>query len=196
LKRLRTLCEKVIASNALAAGSLKVVLFRDEGGVGEIVLARAGLYPKETYARGFRLTVETVSGRSMLAAHKTLNYLENIAAKRRAVVKGCDEPIFADPTGVVLEGATTNVFIVKAGRVFTPQADGRILPGVARGRVLRLLGARAKEESMTLSDLRAADEVFVTNALLGVMPVAQVDGANFDLTKNPVTRELMAALGV
>lgn len=196
LERLRALCGKVIAANTLVDGSLKLILFQDEGRVGEIVLARSGLYPKETYERGFRLTVETVTGRPALAAHKTLNYFENIAAKRRAVAKGFDEPIFSDVAGDLFEGATTNLFIVKAGRVYTPPNDGRILPGIARGSVLRQLGGRVLQRPVSWQQLREADEVFVTNALLSVMPVAECDGVGFDLTKNPVTRELMAALGV
>lgn len=193
-ERLRTLCEKVIVSNNLVEGNLKLVLFQDAGGVGEIVLARSGVYPKETYARGFRLTVETVMGRPALAAHKTLNYFENIAAKRRAMERGFDEPIFADMAGEVFEGATTNLFMVKANRVYTPPTDGRILPGVARDRVLRHLGTRALQISISWQQLREADEIFVTNALLGVMPVVECDTTRFDLAKNPLTRELMAAL--
>lgn len=196
MERLSALCGQVIAANQLVDGNLKVILFQDENGAGEIVLARSGLYPKETYMRGFRLTVETVFGRPALAGHKTLNYFENIAAKRRAVAKGFDEAIFADAAGELFEGATTNLFIVKAGRVYTPPTDGRILPGVARGRVLQHLGSRALQRPLAWQQLREADEVFVTNALLGVMPVAECDGLNFDLTKNPVTRELMALLGV
>jgi len=196
LERLRALCEKVIAANTLVDGNLKLILFQDEGGAGEILLARSGLYPKETYERGFRLTVETVTGRPALAAHKTLNYFENIAAKRRAVAKGFDEPVFSDVAGDLFEGATTNLFIVKAGRVYTPPNDGRILPGIARGSVLRHLGGRALQRPVSWQQLREADEVFVTNALLGVMPVAECDAIRFDLTKDSVTRELMASLGL
>lgn len=193
-ERLRSGCEQAIAANGLVDGNLKLILFQDEAGAGEIVLARAGLYPAETYARGFRLTVETVTGRPPLAGHKTLNYLENILAKRRAAARGFDEPVFADASGEIFEGATTNVFAVKNGRVFTPPDDGRILPGVARGRVLLHLGGRALQRPVSWQQLREADEVFVTNALLGAMPVSEVDGVRFDVAKNPVTQELMAAL--
>lgn len=196
LERIRALCREVIAENRLVDGNLKIIVFQDGGGAGEIVLARSGLYPKETYARGFRLTVETVMGRPTLAAHKTLNYFENIAAKRRAAAKDFDEPVFIDAAGEVFEGATTNLFIVKSGRAYTPPTDGRILPGVTRSRVLRQLGVRALQRPISWQQLREADEVFVTNALLGAMPVAEVDGVLFDPTKNPVTRELMSVLGV
>ena len=190
--QLRTRCGTVIAANGLVDGNLKVILFQDEGGSGEIVLARAGLYPAAFYERGFRLKTETAGSRGSLAAHKTLNYFENIAAKRRAAAAGFDEPVFVDSAGGVLEGATTNIFVVKSGQVLTPPTDGRILPGVVRGRVLKALGDRGSEGAVSLKQLREADEVFVTNALLGVMPVSQVDEQAFNLEKNPITRELMA----
>lgn len=190
--RLRNLCEAVVTANGLEKGSLKLIVFEMAEGASEIVLARPGLYPAETYVRGFKLTIETVAGRPSLAGHKTLNYLENIAAKRRALARGFDEAVFSDLTGEVFEGATTNLFVVKEGRVFTPPADGKILPGIVRDRVLQLLGARALQAPVSWKRLREADEVFVTNALLGVMPVAEIDGFGFDLTRNPLTKSLMA----
>ncbi len=186
-------CEQVIAANGLVDGNLKVILFQDEGGPGEIVLARAGLYPAAFYERGFRLKTEVAGARGALAGHKTLNYFENIAAKRRAAAAGFDEPVLIDSAGGVLEGATTNIFVVKGGRVFTPATDGRILPGVVRARVVRASGGRVLECAVSLKQLRDADEVFVTNAMLGVMPVSCVDEQIYDRAKNPVTRELMAA---
>lgn len=191
--QLRARCEQVVAANGLVDGNVKVILFQDEGGAGEIVLARAGLYPAAFYERGFRLKTETAGARGALAGHKTLNYFENIAAKRRAAAAGFDEPVWVDSAGVVLEGATTNVFVVKGGRVFTPPTDGRILPGVVRGRVLKMLGERGSEGVVSQKQLREADEVFVTNALLGVMPVSQVDEQTYDLAKNSVARGLMAS---
>jgi branched-subunit amino acid aminotransferase/4-amino-4-deoxychorismate lyase len=193
-KQLCAQCDQVIAVNGLDAGNLKVVLFQDEGCCGEVVLARAGLYPADFYIRGFRVKTELGGARGMLAAHKTLNYFENVAAKRRVVSAGFDEPVFVDSANGVLEGATTNIFIVKGKRVFTPPTDGRILPGVVRGRVMKMLGDRLAEEPVSQNLLRQADEVFVTNALLGVMPVAVVDVQVYDLTQNPITHELMASL--
>ena len=194
--RLRSLCENVIAANALESGNLKVILFQDEDGVGEIVLARAGLYPAEFYARGFRLKTESACARGLLAGHKTLNYFENIAAKRRVVAAGFDEPVFVDASGGVFEGATTNLFVVKGGRVLTPPTDGRILPGVVRGRVLRQTKLPVEASSVLLRQVLEADEVFVTNALLGIMPVSRVDDRTYDVAKNPVTRELISAFAL
>ena len=192
---LRERCDQVIAANQLTNGSLKLVIFQDESAVGELILTRDGLYPAESYTRGFRL--RTVGGQARAGAqfaHKTLNYLHNITAKREAVAAGFDEALFVDENENLLEGAASSIFVVKEGRVLTPPTDGRILPGVARRRVILSLGDRVREASVSLNELNEADEVFVTNALLGVMPVAQVDGQSYDLARNPVTREAMVML--
>jgi len=195
LEELRARCRQVIAANRLVDGNLKLIAFQDEAATGEIILAREGLYPAERYTRGFRL--RTLPGQARTGrqfALKTLNYLHAITAKREALADGYDEALFVDANENLLEGATSNLFLVAGGRVHTPPADGRILPGVARGRVLKLLGDRAQEGPLSIRQLQEADEVFVTNALLGVMPVAGVDERVYDVAENPVTRGLMRAL--
>jgi len=190
---LRSHCHGVIAANQLVDGSIKVVLFQDKETTGELILARRGLYPEELYTRGFRLQLRVGQARSGTQyAHKTLNYLHNLTAKREALAAGFDEALFVDENENLLEGATSNVFVVLGRQVVTPPTDGRILPGVARGRVLRLLGKRAAEVPVSLGRLEEATEVFVTNALLDVMPVSRIGERSFDLAKNPVTRLLQA----
>lgn len=192
----RRRCAEVIAANALADGSLKIVVFQDGSGWAEVILARVGVTAAARYEAGFRL--QTVAGDLRVAplhALKTLNYLGHVRAKRAARAAGFDEALWVDPQGRVLEGTTTNVFAVRAGEVCTPPLACGILPGVMRARVLRLPGVPGfREGELRLDELRRADEVFVTNALLGIMPVAQVDAAGFDLGRNPVTRALRAAL--
>jgi branched-subunit amino acid aminotransferase/4-amino-4-deoxychorismate lyase len=181
-------CLRVIAENSLADGNLKIVVFRDTSGWSELILARAGSYGAEIYARGFRLMTATGEPRQAL---KSLNYLGNIRAKRAAFAAGYDETVFVDAHGHVLEGATTNVFAVRDRVVWTPPLSRGILPGVMRARVIGMLEpAGLREDDLGLADLRKADEVFVTNALLGIMPVARVDEVAYDLGGNTVTRSL------
>ncbi len=189
-------CAEVISANALKDGSLKVLLFQDVAGWSELIFARSAGYPAARYAAGFRLmTVPGAARVDPLHALKTMNYLANLRARRLAQAAGFDEALFVDPRGQVLEGAMTNLFVVKDGAVRTPPRASGILPGVMRDAVLQHLGsAAAVEQSVTLGDLQRADEVFVTNALLGVMPVTQVDATTYALDRNPVTRALMAAL--
>jgi branched-subunit amino acid aminotransferase/4-amino-4-deoxychorismate lyase len=194
---LQAKCLQVIAANSLTDGNLKIVVFRDISGWSELILARAGSYGPELYERGFRLMTVTSGPRNApLPALKSLNYLGNIRARRAALAAGYNEAVFVDAQGHVLEGATTNVFVVRDRVVWTPPLSRGILPGVMRARVIRMLEpADYSECDISPAVLLEADEVFVTNALLGIMPVGQVDQTAFDLGGNPVTRSLRERLG-
>lgn len=98
---------------------------------------------------------------------------------RRSVERSSAPPdtdlLLVDEAGLVLETGRGSLFAVHDGRVATPPLDGRILPGVVRARVLAALrraGSRCQERPIPLEHLAGADEVFVTNAIGGVRPVA------------------------
>lgn len=188
-------CRQVIAANARESGGLKVVVFQGEHGASELILARTFVYSAESYETGFSLkTFPDARAGDGLGRLKTLNYLKNSRARRAAREAGFDEALWVDSAGAALEGATTNLFIVKEGRVLTPAASGGILPGIARGVVLGLPGGNQREEAMvSAAMLRDAEEIFVTNSLLGVMPVTRVDGRVYPLCADGVTRKIMAA---
>ncbi len=111
-----------------------------------------------------------------LGAHKWCD--RRLLAALSAQADG-DEPLLCDLDGLVLESARASVFIVEDGRrLLTPPADGRILPGVTRARVIKLagqLGYDIATQPIELTRLAAAQEVFVTGALGGVEP-AQLAG--------------------
>ena len=89
------------------------------------------------------------------------------------------DPLLVDVDGAVLETGRGSLFIVDDHGVHTPEADGRILPGTARRRVLDLLataGVPAYERRIELAELAEAHEVFVTNAIRGAVPVADATG--------------------
>jgi branched-subunit amino acid aminotransferase/4-amino-4-deoxychorismate lyase len=182
---------KVIASNDVTHGSAKVTVFNNGDILGELITTRELVYSPETYARGFRLQTRPTGRRvSGLTSHKTLNYLENIRARRAALAAGFDEALFIDTAGEVIEGAGTNLFIVRDGVALTPPLASGPLPGIARAQVLALLGfARARETILTTADLLSASEVFVTNALLGVMPVSRIDDRTLPIPQD-FTRDL------
>ena len=194
LDKFRERLLKVISANSVAHGSAKVTLFNQGETLGELITTREFTYSPETYARGFRLQTRPTGRRvSGLSGHKTLNYLENIRARRAALAAGYDEALFIDTTGEVIEGAGTNLFIVRDGVALTPPLASGPLPGIARAQVLALLGyARARETVITTADLLAATEVFVTNALLGVMPVSRIDERALPIPQ-PFTSDLQAA---
>jgi para-aminobenzoate synthetase/4-amino-4-deoxychorismate lyase len=88
-------------------------------------------------------------------------------------------PLLTDSDGTVLEASRANVFAVRGGSLLTPPADGRILPGVTRMRVLEIAvaaGLETGETELSHADLLAADEIFLTGSVRGVERVRAVDG--------------------
>jgi branched-chain amino acid aminotransferase len=124
---------------------------------------------------------------------KTLNYLDGILARlelRRAAraTYSADEAVMRDGDGTVLEGATSNVFVVDDGVLRTPPADLDLLPGITRAIVLELASEEefpVEERAVGLEALREADEAFLTNTTWEVRPVATVDG--LDVGGGPIT---------
>jgi branched-chain amino acid aminotransferase len=103
---------------------------------------------------------------------KTGGHLAEALAARDAAAAGVHEALFQDG-GLVTEGASSNVFRVKGGRVETPPAGG-VLPGVTRALVLaiaREAGLPAVEREISVADLESADEIFITSTSREVLPV-------------------------
>ena len=137
---------------------------------------RANTYNDARRAAGFSCVFSEVrrNETSPLVAMKTLNYGDCILQKRAAAARGIDEPLFLNTKGQVAEGATSNIFAVIDGEVVTPPVSCGLLPGVMRDFALRVTGA--KERPLMPEGLMQADEVFLTNSLIGAMPVRSIEG--------------------
>lgn len=121
---------------------------------------------------------------SPLAGLKHLNRLENVLAAREAAEKGAFDALLLAADGRVISGAMSNLLVVTGGRIVTPALEGAGVAGVMRAVVLRecaALGIAATESRLTLADLEAADEAFVTNARVGVVPVRRVGEHRFTM---------------
>ena len=130
----------------------------------------------------------------VLGRHKTTSRLAWELAREEARAGNADETLLVSPSGHVLEGSASNVFVVRPdGLVVTPPLAEDVLPGVTRARVLaiaRVLGIEAEERPVTLEMLGMADEVFVTNSVQEVLPLAEVAGRA--LPSREVGRRLLA----
>ena len=115
-----------------------------------------------------------------LGRHKTTSRLAYDLAREEARAAGADEALLVSPSGHVLEGGASNLFVVRPdGLVVTPPLESDVLPGVTRACVLALarsIGLEAREGSVSLEMLRLADEVFLTNSVQEVLPLAEVAG--------------------
>lgn len=128
---------------------------------------------------------------------KALSYLVAMTARRQARELGADEALLTDGEGRVLEGAGSNVFAVVRGQLVTPPADDGLLAGVTRAVVLELAGAEGfdvAERRLTIAELTAADEAFLTSTTRELVPLRALDGRAIGSEgPGPVTRRLQEA---
>lgn len=114
-----------------------------------------------------------------LGRHKTTSRLAWDLAREEARAADADEVLLVSHGGRVLEGAASNVFVVRDDEVLTPPLTLPVLPGVTRAIVLELCGElrlRHRELAITPEHLRWAEEVFLTNSVQEVLPLARLDG--------------------
>jgi|TARA_R110002072_G_scaffold106760_11_gene233061 branched-chain amino acid aminotransferase len=115
-------------------------------------------------------------------------YPNNIRMMREAQAKGFTNALVADPLGNVAETATSNVFMVKDGAVFTPVPNGTFLNGITRQRHIKLLraaGITVHESVLTFDDFRQADEVFLSGNLTKITAVTAFDEVRYPI--GPIT---------
>lgn len=128
---------------------------------------------------------------------KTGNYLPNVLAVGEAKRRGAYEALLVDREGHVLEGASSNVFVVRDGGLSTPPLSEGILEGITRKHVLAIargLAIATAEVPLRPDDLRGADEVFITSTIREIVPVTDVDGARIaDGHPGPLTRKITEA---
>ena len=130
---------------------------------------------------------------------KMLNYQSSIEALRMARARGAEDAILVTRSGEVLEGASSNIFVVVDGEgVRTPPSRLGLLAGITRERVLGLakdLGLPAREQLVYPTDLYRAKEVFLTSSVREIVSVRRIDGRDVgDASVGPVATRLLRAL--
>jgi len=116
---------------------------------------------------------------------------------REAQRARCIEALWFTTKNTLAEGCISNVFIVRGGILRTPPLDTPVLPGITRGVVLELAQRNeieAKEEPLGVHDLLDADEVFITNSIMRIMPVVRVEKSEIGGARvGEMTRRISAA---
>lgn len=145
-----------------------------------LMTIRPNPYTDEQYKKGFLLDYSPVlrNETSPLVSHKSMNYGDCILEKRRAASLGLNELLFLNSKGQICEGTISNVFFVKKGQIYTPHSSCGLLPGVMRRYILEHYPVN--ECILTPADIDSMEECFVTNSLMGIMPVRQLAGHVFD----------------
>lgn len=156
-------------------------------------------YPPECYSKGVTVLASDYrqSRRDPLAGHKTTSYFARLAALREAHRRGVFEALWFTENGRLAEGAISSVFLVARDTLLTPPLDTPVLPGITRAVVIELareLGIPVREPALTINDLLEADEAFLTNSLMELVPVVRVERAAIGTEKpGPITMRLLEA---
>jgi branched-chain amino acid aminotransferase group I len=137
--------------------------------------------PKLAYKKGIKIMLfkERACSTSVLTRRlKSCNYLSNTIIKKLSDDRGFMEGVVVDPDFGVTEGTTSNIFIVNKGVLKTPPLSSFVLEGITREVVIEIAKEHKipfYEERITLEDLLNADEVFITNTGIEILPVTQID---------------------
>lgn len=189
-----------------AAGLIKLILTRGAGPRGYAPPSS----PQVTLAIGFDAAVAPrldaagwsamscgvpVSINRHLAGLKTLNRLDQVLASAEYRARGADEGLMFGPAGQLVGGTRSNVFLVIAGGLLTPALDEAGICGIMRAEIMetaRDAGVSVSEGRIGPMQLSQAQEMFVSNALIGLQPLREFDGRTLHI--GAITRALGVAL--
>lgn len=204
---LRDEVQGLMAQAGLKDGVLKLLLTRGQGGRGYrwpepmqttrvLSLHPGPSYPDANYQHGVRARTCTLRlGRNpQLAGIKHLNRLEQVLARHEWNDADIAEGVLLDSAGYLVEGCVSNVFWIKRQRLYTPRLDQCGVAGVMRGLILRWAAAL----DIPVTEVRArpaalfeADETFVSNSVIGLWPLRQLDQHRW-LAPGLLTQQLSA----
>lgn len=193
--QLKNQAQTLVAKNKTINGRLKITCFRDLDGTSVLMTLADYAFKEDISEEGFKLLISELKRNpySPVAYIKSLNYAESILAREEANRQGYDEALFLNVHNKLCEGSVSNIFWVKDGAIFTPEISCGILAGITRGQVIQIchkLKLKLVEGSFELTDLLQAEEVFVTNSLMGIMPVSRVAANTYDISSYKVVRML------
>ena len=182
ISKLKKIIRKTVKINGFCDASVRLTLWKAAEGTNSLIIVKQYRpFPQARYVKGFNACISSFSQNenSFLARFKTTNYLLFQLANREAWGKGFDEALILNNRGYLAEGSRTNIFFVKDRRLFTPALQCGCLDGVTR-RVIFDLAKKyqfdIREGNFIVQDLFDSEGVFLTNSLLGVMPLTRLEG--------------------
>lgn len=200
--------KEVLRANGMDSGYLRPLAFYGSEKMGvspkgakvHIIVAAWpwGAYlGEEGMERGIRIKTSSFTRHhvniSMVRAKACGAYMNSILANNEALAGGYDEALLLDPEGYVAEGSGENVFIVKNGKIYTPDLAS-CLEGITRATVMQLaeeMGIPVIEKRITRDAVYIADEAFFTGTAAEVTPIRELDGRQIGVGhRGPITQKL------
>ncbi|KAF0812910.1 Branched-chain-amino-acid aminotransferase [Andreprevotia sp. IGB-42] len=198
----------VIRENKLESGYLRPMAFYGPEKLGiappannvQVIVAAWpwGAYlGKEGLERGIRVKTSSFSRHhvniTMCKAKANGNYMNSILAHQEAAQDGYDEALLLDVDGYVAEGSGENVFVIRAGKLYTPDLTS-CLDGITRNTVFHIateMGLQIIEKRITRDELYIADEAFFTGTAAEVTPIRELDNRPIGIgSRGPITAEI------
>ncbi len=147
-------------------------------------------YPAECWKKGIsmRLCTTGLGINPALAQLKHLNRLEQVMARSEWSDPAIFEGLMLDSDGRVIEGTMSNLFLIKKGALITPDLKYCGVAGIMRGLIIELaskLNIPMQIEGVSLDDVKSADALFISNSLIGILPVRVFSGQNYHLEPIP-----------
>lgn len=159
-------------------GALKIAVIKNKNQSDLVMMMKNSVYHYHQYKKGFKVKISDVkrNSTSEIVRYKTINYLENLLEFKKAKELGFDEVLFFNELDFLSEGGISNVFLIKGDEILTPSLDQGLLNGIIRNRIVSDTRFNVSEASITLEMLKEADYIFLTNSLMRVMPVREIEG--------------------
>lgn len=187
--RLWSIAQRLLGENDLTSGEATLYVevtrgaaprthyYPPAGTPATVYMTAARFTPPESLRRSGAAAITQPDIRWLRCDLKTIQLLPNVMAKQRAVSSGAIDAVFVR-NGMVTEGTHTSIFGVIGGVLRTHPADHHVLPGVTRAVVLQIateLGIPSAETPMSVNELFAASELFLTGTTTDVLPIIKVD---------------------
>jgi branched-chain amino acid aminotransferase len=179
--------------NQLSDAYVRVMVSRGEGPIGLdislcpnptvfIVTEQPHNYPTNWYQHGVSTVIVShrhVPDISFSSSVKSCNYLVNIMARKEAQSKGAQEAIMLNMEGYITEGSVSNIFLYEDKKILTPALTSGILDGITRKTVIEIAeqrGIEVVERHISPEEIFSAEECFITNTTMEILPVTFCDG--------------------
>lgn len=196
LEKLKNHLEQVVKINGLQDAYVRITLWRSQAGADVLIVAQPYRpFSKDKYKEGFHAGISRYrqNGDSFCVHLKTTNYLLYQLSYLEGKFKGFDEAVILNNRGYITEASRSNIFLVRAGEIITPPLASGCLSGITR-RVIFDLARKYRikiyENNLTIIDAEDAQEAFLTNSLMGIMPLASIEKKAIGRKKRELTQFL------
>jgi branched-chain amino acid aminotransferase len=181
---MRAEISKLIAeSSDISRGRFRITLFSD----GEYLLTHEGV-PLRTAPQKLLISPFVRFSQSLLTGRKSLSYGEGSAGLRIAASSGCDDLLYLNEGGEVVETGLANILIESRGAFLTPRVESGCLPGIVRGVLLDWF-KEVKEEALTLADVKSATGLYIISSMREIDLVTELHHSNGSVQKFQISAE-------